>query len=158
MTDFLEVPVVPSVPAYSMQVLLEEATYSLRFRFNARLGAWFVEVRDADGAMLAAPRRIVADWGLWDQYRYDPDVPQGLLLAFDTTLQPLTSGFFSELAAGAAVPKGQFDILLEPQHEGGYPLVLAADEGLVLCNEILMGAGGTARVVFEIDWIERATY
>lgn len=77
---------------------------------------------------------------------------------FDTTLQPIASGFFAELAAGAAVPKGQIDILFEPQHEGGYPFVLAASEGIVICNEVAMGAGGTARLVVEFDWIERASY
>lgn len=77
---------------------------------------------------------------------------------FDTTLQPLAAGFYSELAAAATVQKGQIDINFEPQHEGGYPFVLAASEGIVVCNEVAMGAGGTARLVVEFDWIERATY
>jgi hypothetical protein len=35
-----------------------------------------------------------------------------------------------------------------------HPFVLQGDEGLLLRNEILMGAGGTVRLAVELDWFE----
>lgn len=63
-------------------------------------------------------------------------------------------GGFSELAAGAAVPKGFFDLQFGEDDPNGYPIVLSQDMGLILRNSILMGAGGTARVAIEMGWLE----
>jgi hypothetical protein len=59
---------------------------------------------------------------------------------------------FSELATGAAVPKGRFCLEFVPENRGR--IILAANEGLILRNQILMGAGGTARVNVEMEWEE----
>lgn len=65
---------------------------------------------------------------------------------------------FSELAAGAAVPKGTMQILKTTEDLDRSPIVLAPNEGLVIRNSILMGAGGTARLVVDLDWLEVAKY
>jgi len=72
--------------------------------------------------------------------------------------QPIAWGAFSELAAGAAVPKGFFDMTVVDEATAGYPLILSASEGLVIRNTVLMGAGGTARVAIEMDWLEVDAY
>lgn len=71
---------------------------------------------------------------------------------------PMASGAFAELAAGAAVPKGLFELFLSTDDLDRYPVVLAANEGLLLRNTIAMGAAGTARVVVEMDWLEVERY
>lgn len=71
---------------------------------------------------------------------------------------PLTSASFAELAAGAAVPKGSFVMQFAPDDTQGGPFVLETGEGLLIRNGILMGAGGTARVVVELDWFETTRY
>lgn len=80
----------------------------------------------------------------------------GALTAGTHTLdaQALAFGGFSELAAGAAVPKGVygFDFNADPDYGG--PLILAQDEGFIIRNLILQGAGGTARLYVEVDWSE----
>jgi hypothetical protein len=76
--------------------------------------------------------------------------------AIDT--DPIATGAFSELAAAATVPKGFFELFLSTEDMAQYPIVLAPNEGLLLRNEILMGAGGTARVVVEMDWLEVERY
>lgn len=80
----------------------------------------------------------------------------GALTAGTHTLdaQPMASGFYSELAAGAAVPKGFFELVYQAPDLATHPLVLTQDTGLVLRNVILMGAGGTARVAVEMEWLE----
>lgn len=84
----------------------------------------------------------------------------GALTAGTQTLSDgvIRSGAFSELAAGAAVPKGAIDILLSTEDLIRDPLILGNNEGLVLRNEIAMGAGGTARICVEMDWRETAFY
>ena len=72
---------------------------------------------------------------------------------------PLAAGGFSELAAGAAVPKGFFEIGINlncPSFQ--FPLVLSNNQGLILRNSIAMGAGGTARVAVEMEWLEVDSY
>lgn len=59
---------------------------------------------------------------------------------------------FAELAAGAAVPKGRFCLEWNAENKGR--IILAANEGLILRNQILMGAAGTARVNVEMEWEE----
>lgn len=72
---------------------------------------------------------------------------------------PIAMGYFAELAAGAAVPKGYFEVEWSAvNHAQDQPIVLAQNEGIIVTNEVLMGAGGTARVVVEIDWVERDSF
>lgn len=70
------------------------------------------------------------------------------------TGDPIASGGFSELAAGAAVPKGRIDFEVSTDDVAQEPLQLVTNEGILLRNEIAMGAGGTARFVVEMDWLE----
>lgn len=71
---------------------------------------------------------------------------------------PIAGGSFAELAAAATVPKGYFELFLSTEDLAEYPLILAPNEGLLLRNEVAMGAGGTARLVVEMDWLELERY
>ena len=72
--------------------------------------------------------------------------------------QPIAFGAFAELAAGATVPKGFFDLEVSQNDLAMHPIVLSQDTGLVLRNVVLMGAGGSARVAVEFDWMEVDSY
>jgi hypothetical protein len=65
---------------------------------------------------------------------------------------------FAELAAAATVPKGAMEFLLSTEDLDRDPIVLAANEGLVIRNSIAMGAAGTARLVVDLEWQELAKY
>lgn len=80
----------------------------------------------------------------------------GALTAGTHTLdgQHMGADCFAELAAAATVPKGAFDVDIP---FAGCPLQLATNEGFVVRNTVLMGAGGTARVTVEVDWSEVIT-
>ncbi len=67
---------------------------------------------------------------------------------------PFRVAIFSELAAAATVPKGQAEGLFSTEDLIQYPMILQADEGLLVRNEVIMGAGGTVRLVVECDWVE----
>lgn len=72
--------------------------------------------------------------------------------------EPIAVGVSSELAAAATVQKGVIDMFLSTEDLAEYPIVLAPNEGLLLRNEIVMGAVGTARLVVEMDWLELERY
>lgn len=67
---------------------------------------------------------------------------------------PIAMDAYAELAAGAAVPKGRMDLGFNMNEVVNEPLVFRQNEGLVVTNEILMGAAGTARLYVAMDWIE----
>jgi hypothetical protein len=72
--------------------------------------------------------------------------------------QPVAQGYFAELAAAATVPKGMFELFLSTEDLDRDPIVLAPNEGICIRNSILMGAGGTARLVVELEWAEIERY
>ena len=72
----------------------------------------------------------------------------------DAPGDPIRVAAYSELAAAATVQKGQFDGVLETNDINGHPMILQGNEGLMLRNEVLMGAAGTVRLVVEADWLE----
>ena len=84
----------------------------------------------------------------------------GALTAGTQTLdaQPIRRTAFAELAAAATVPKGQMELFLSREDLERYPIVLAANEGLMIRNTVLMGAGGTAELDVEMDWLEVQRY
>jgi hypothetical protein len=72
---------------------------------------------------------------------------------------PIAMGYTRELATGATIPVSSFEIEWNAANHGQkQPIILAQNEGIIVTNEILMGAGGTARVVVEIDWVERDSF
>lgn len=84
----------------------------------------------------------------------------GALTAGTQTLStdPIRSGAFAERAAADVVPKGAIDILLTTEDLIRDPIILGNNEGLLLRNEVAMGAAGVARIVVEMDWRETSFY
>jgi len=84
----------------------------------------------------------------------------GALTAGTQTLDAVPWGYecYADLAAAATVPKGQcrFDWSMDAVND--HPLVFIQNTGLVVRNTILMGAGGTARMIVEMDWLEVDSY
>jgi hypothetical protein len=69
---------------------------------------------------------------------------------------PLDRCQMVELAAAGTPYRGTMAVDFNPTASNRPPLRLDANEGLILRNTILMGAAGTARVVFAIDLTEQA--
>lgn len=68
--------------------------------------------------------------------------------------QEFLSDIFAELAAAATVQKGRTDAFIDWGQTLDHPLMLRQNEGIIVRNEILMGAGGTGRLIVEMDWAE----
>lgn len=71
---------------------------------------------------------------------------------------PLAVRSFPEFAAATNIARASMVIDLWPADVQDGPIVLEANEGLLLLNGILMGAGGTARLSVDLDWAEVAAY
>jgi hypothetical protein len=73
--------------------------------------------------------------------------------------QPIARDGYSENAAAATVPLGRFDMeFLNADAVGDCPIVLGPNEGLCIRNVVAQGAGGTARIIVEVDWLELTSY
>lgn len=68
---------------FDLQITLDEITYTLAFRWNVRLEAWFMTVLDFEGVTPLTPDiRLVVDYPL-TQYISDRQ-PTGIFFAVDT--------------------------------------------------------------------------
>lgn len=68
--------------------------------------------------------------------------------------QPIAADTRSELAAAATVQMGRSELLYTTDDMLEYPQALSSGEGLCIRNTVAMGAGGTCRLIVEIDWLE----
>lgn len=80
----IEIPLPNSVPLFELQIELDGVTYSLELRWNARAGAWFAHLRDAEGGVLVMGRRVVVDFPLFSRTQ-KAGAPPGQLVAVDTS-------------------------------------------------------------------------
>ena len=71
---------------------------------------------------------------------------------------PILVGMGKTLAAAATVQDASFESILDLTNSQDYPIILAQNEGLVVQNTILMGAGGTVRIGIECAWDEVASF
>ena len=73
--------------------------------------------------------------------------------------QPMLQETGWELVAGATVPKARIESIWDNSDGSEYPLVLAQNEGLIIRNgPIALGAGGTARLLVDMEWVEANAY
>jgi hypothetical protein len=72
--------------------------------------------------------------------------------------QPIVTSGRRTLAAAATVEGLDFEEALDLTNSGDYPYVFAQNEGIIVRNNILMGAGGTVRLHVQMAWDEVAAY
>lgn len=79
-----EIPITTNGSSFfSLQATLDAVTYTLEFRWNVRLEAWFMSIFDAQGTTpYLVGIRLVVDWplGAYNTGR----TPPGLFFALDT--------------------------------------------------------------------------
>lgn len=81
-----------TTPFFDLQVVLDEVTYTLEFRWNERLGAWFMSMFDAQGTTpLMVGKRLVVNFIIG---KYDTGRPiGGMFIAYDTSGAGLDPAF-----------------------------------------------------------------
>ncbi len=68
---------------YDVETTLDGVTYRLRFKFNGRDDAYYLELRNLDGTLARAGIRVVEDFPLLRLFR-GRDRPQGEILVVAT--------------------------------------------------------------------------
>lgn len=54
----LQVPIFHDLPQHTISLTLDGAQYTITYTYRDRLGAWYIDVDDADGTRLATGRRL----------------------------------------------------------------------------------------------------
>jgi hypothetical protein len=78
----LEIPVRSDNKAYSLQVDLEGTRYTLRFRFNTRMGRWVMDIADSVNTDILNGVVLLTNYPLTDQYA-DTALPPGRFVCID---------------------------------------------------------------------------
>jgi hypothetical protein len=71
---------------------------------------------------------------------------------------PIMAGVAKTLAAAATVQDAVLEETFDATNGQDFPFVFAQNEGFVVRNSILMGAGGTVRWAVQAAWDEMASY
>lgn len=96
-----QLPLAPSIPNYRVGTVLGGTQYLIDVRWNARDGAWYMDVLAEDETPIALGIKIVLGAFLGGHVT-DPSFPDGLLLASDLTGRGMDAGF-DDLGAGVVV-------------------------------------------------------
>lgn len=77
-------PVAPGFARYTFQCELDKVSYNFALEWNDRDSGWYMSIKDVNGNVLLAGRRIVLNYPLINLYR-DTALPAGSIMAFDST-------------------------------------------------------------------------
>ena len=89
----LIIPCQPGVPHYDMQVVLDDATFTLEFQWNVREASWYMHIRDEDSTPLIMGTKVVINFPLAAR-SVNPKRPAGRFVAQDTTEKQENPGLF----------------------------------------------------------------
>ncbi len=84
-------PLRTDLPDYTLEIALDEVTFSLRLRWSAREACWYLDISDEDDVPLAMGVKVVLSWPLGGR-RVLHAMPVGSLYAFDTSGQDIGPG------------------------------------------------------------------
>ncbi len=89
----LRIPIAPGVPHQVQRTRLDGREYVLAFRWSQREAQWYLDLRDAEGELLAGPIKLVVHWPLLESRRgARPEMPPGELMLVDGRQTPADPG------------------------------------------------------------------
>lgn len=74
----------PQAPHWTMDVQLSGAVYTLRGRWNTRMGTWLLDLETGDGVRLLSGVRVVLEYPLLPRWRSDAMPPGELFVVCPT--------------------------------------------------------------------------
>lgn len=89
----LECPTRNDLPSYFYVINLDSVNYGLSFKFNSRMGYWFVALYDAFQNIIVSPVPVICTEPLFNRF-VECAIPPGTLFAFDSSGQNLDPGRF----------------------------------------------------------------
>ena len=68
-------------PNYTISCNLDGTDYQLTFRYCGRSNTFYLDLALTDGTSLVGGRKVVCFYPIWRIFRYNPQVPPGVLVA-----------------------------------------------------------------------------
>lgn len=93
----------PDDSNYVMRTTLDGVAYQLTFRYSERETCYYVDLALDDGTPLVGGFKVVCNISLWRNQRYNPQVPQGSMVALNVTNSSDDPPDIGELGIGRRV-------------------------------------------------------
>jgi hypothetical protein len=77
----LQLPTSTTSPFYVFEVILDNVSFRLQFKFNQRDQAWYMDVLDSADNQLRSGLRVVSDWTLLRLWQEIEKRPVGEIIA-----------------------------------------------------------------------------
>lgn len=79
-----EIPLVADPTSYTLETILDGASYRLTVRWNARDSSWYLHLEDVAGVLVVGSLKLVADWPILRLVPQDGRRPPGELYLVDS--------------------------------------------------------------------------
>lgn len=89
----VQLPIVQESAWFSFATELDGAGFTFTWRWNDRAAAWFFDLADSDGGVIATGVKLVVNLPLLVPFHANARCPAGELIAIDTTGQGLDAEF-----------------------------------------------------------------
>ena len=76
---------------FSYDAELEGEIFNFLFAWNAREGAWYLDIRNENEVNILTNIKLVPSYALLEQYKHISTLPQGELVLIDIEASPVTS-------------------------------------------------------------------
>lgn len=80
---YIKLPLRADLPAYEYQITLEDKILFFDFNWNARIGKWFLTIKDENQAEIVKGIKLLASVDLFGRFK-DTRLPLGTLYILDT--------------------------------------------------------------------------
>lgn len=81
---------------YSIEVELDGTTFVVGFRYNSRLGSWFMSISDASGVILRSGVSVVSGFSLLERLK-TTGKPEGRLIAVPVSDDTISAAGLNQL-------------------------------------------------------------
>ncbi len=77
----------PSSLNYTETVQLDGFEYLFSFAWSSRESCWYISIGDQNGGPIAQGIRLVVSWPLLRRFKFNPQIPTGMLVCVDMSGQ-----------------------------------------------------------------------
>ena len=84
MAEIQEIPLTSDNKFFTISVELDGDSFILKFSWNGRFNRWMLGIYDADENPIKTGLPLHINWDVFGRFA-DDDLPQGLLMLYDTT-------------------------------------------------------------------------
>jgi hypothetical protein len=80
---YVKLPVRADLPAYEFEIELEGRVFFFSFNWNARIGKWFMTIKDQSQAVIVSGVKLLTGWPILERLK-DTRLPLGTMFVIDS--------------------------------------------------------------------------